>query len=146
MRYLGVDPGTKRIGLALAESESGIVSPLAVIQARASVNENAGAILDAADEYDVGAIVVGLPLNMDGSEGPQAKHSRSLAAAIRTVAASRPPSGGQPPYQVHLHDERLTSHAADELLTGRELTHKKRKARHDALAAQVLLQSFLESR
>ena len=134
-RYLGVDLGTKRIGLALSEPEGGIVSPLKVIEARPGAAANAQAILEVAETYDVGGIVIGLPLNMDGTEGPQAKLSRRLADAIRKADGPT----------VHLHDERLTSHAADELLVERELTRKKKRARHDAVAAQILLQSFLES-
>src|SRR5512147_933752 len=95
VRYLGVDLGTKRIGLALSEPEGGVVSPLAVISAAVSMEQNARAILDAADEYDAGAIVIGLPLNMDGTEGPQARHSRSLEQAIRRIvgADTAGPSG-----------------------------------------------------
>lgn len=133
MRYLGVDYGTKRIGLALAESGGGVVSPLKMIDARGPAAENARAILKVADEYAADAVVIGLPLNMDGTEGPQAKLSRSLAAAIQEQSS----------LPVHLYDERLTSHAADRKLQDRELTRKQKKARHDSVAAQILLESFL---
>jgi len=131
-RYLGVDLGTRRIGLALSTPE-GIASPLEILSARADLAENARAILAVADEYGAEAIVVGLPLNMDGSEGPQAKLSNAAAAALRAL-------GSLP---VYLHDERLTSHAADHRLIDRGLTRKKKKARQDAVAAQILLESFL---
>lgn len=145
-RYLGVDLGTKRIGFALSDPDTGIVSPLRVIEAGSDLTEIVRAILDVASEYGANGVVIGLPLNMDGTEGPQARRSRSLAEAIRRSVADRTtePQGG--PFEIHLHDERLTSHAADDLLTGRELTRKKKKRRHDALAAQVILQSFLEPR
>ncbi|MBP7935066.1 MAG: Holliday junction resolvase RuvX [Phycisphaerae bacterium] len=133
MRFLGVDWGGKRIGLALGESESGVASPLCTIDARADVAGDVGAILAVAEEYAADAIVLGLPLNMDDTEGPQAKLSREVAAALGRT-------GSLP---VHLHDERLTSHAADERLVGRELTRKGKKARQDAVAAQVLLESFM---
>ena len=133
LRYLGVDLGTRRIGLALSEP-GGIVSPLAELPAGASADENARAILAVAREYAAEAIVIGLPLNMDGTEGPQAKLSRTLAEAI----------GRLDPLPVHLHDERLTSHAADRRLIDRDLTRKKKKARQDAVAAQILLESFLQ--
>lgn len=135
-RYLGVDLGSKRIGLALSEPVAGIVSPLRVIPARATPQENARAILGVLDEYTVDAIVIGLPLNMDDTEGPQARLSRQVAEAIHQA-------GGPP---VYLHDERLTSHAADRRLLDRGLTRKQKKARQDAVAAQILLQSFLENR
>jgi len=133
-RYLGVDVGTKRIGLALSEP-GGIVSPLAVLPAGTGTDDNARAILAAAREYSAEAIVIGLPLNMDGTEGPQAKLSRTLAEAISRIG----------PLPVHLHDERLTSHAADRRLIDRDLTRKKKKARQDAVAAQILLESFLQA-
>jgi len=135
MRYLGVDLGTKRIGLALSEPEGGIVSPLLVLDAQPDAAGNATAILEVADRYAADAIVIGLPLNMDGSAGPQAKLTRKAAEAIRQA--------GKLP--VYLHDERLTSHAADRRLAGRELSRQKKRVRQDAVAAQVLLESFLES-
>lgn len=133
LRYLGVDLGTRRIGLALSEP-GGIVSPLVVLPALASADENARAILAVAGQYTAGAIVIGLPLNMDGTEGPQAKLSRVLAEAISRLS----------PLPVRLHDERLTSHAADRRIIDRDLTRKKKKARQDAVAAQILLESFLQ--
>lgn len=132
-RYLGVDLGTKRIGLALSEPEGGIVSPLQVLKAQLDPDDNAQAILEVADQYAAEAIVIGLPLNMDGTEGPQAKLTRKAAEAIRK-ASDLP---------IYFHDERLTSHAADGRLAGQELTHKKKKGRQDAIAAQVMLESFL---
>jgi len=134
MRYLGVDFGTKRIGLALGETASGVVSPLRVIGAKSEAAKNARLILQAADKYAADAVVIGLPLNMDGTAGPQAELSRSLAAVVSEL-------GNLP---VHLHDERLTSHAADQRLLDRDLTRKQKKSRHDAIAAQVLLESFLQ--
>lgn len=136
-RFLGVDFGSKRIGLALS-APGGIVSPLRVLPASPDVATNAQAILAAAADYDVTGIVIGLPLNMDGTEGPQAKLSKTLAGELEQLIASR---GGV--IRIHLHDERLTSHAADRRLLDRDLTRKKKKARQDAIAAQILLQSFL---
>ena len=133
MRYLGIDSGTKRIGVALSDARK-IVSPLKVLQSAGNQEQDARQILEVADEYGADAVVLGLPLNMDGTEGPQAKFSRQLAEAVRE-------QGDLP---VYLHDERLTSRAADsQLVDGRRLSRKKKKARHDAVAAQILLQSFL---
>ncbi len=136
VRYLGVDLGTRRIGLALAEPEGGLVSPLKVVPAPGRIDQVARLLLAAAREYAADQIVIGLPLNMDGSEGPQARHARAVAESVR-----RP--GGP---AVHLHDERLTSHAADGRLAGRGLTRKRKKARQDAVAAQIMLESFVAAR
>ncbi len=136
MRYLGIDSGTKRTGLALSDAR-GIVSPLQVLQATGDMEQDARQILEVADEYGADALVLGLPLNMDGTEGPQAKLCKKLADSLKKY-------GNLP---VHLYDERLTSRAADsQLVDGRRLTRKKKKARHDAVAAQILLQSFLENK
>lgn len=143
IRYLGVDLGTRRIGLAISEPNTGVVSPLSVINTRDSLDDNASAILQVAEEYDAGGIVIGLPLNMDGTEGPQARLSKQLAEAIRKACQVRAETSAM---AVHLHDERLTSHAADRRLLDHDLTRKKKKARQDAVAAQVLLESFLSSR
>lgn len=142
VRYVGVDLGSKRIGLAISDANSGVVSPLSVIAATPSLERAAHAILDVVDEYGAGGVVIGLPLNMDGTEGPQAKLSKQLAEAIRKVARNTSAAS----LEIHLHDERLTSHAADQRLRDRDLTRKKKKIRQDAVAAQILLESFIETR
>jgi putative Holliday junction resolvase len=141
LRYLGVDAGTRRIGLAISSPDSVVVSPVAVLKSRGRPGEDAKLILRSADEYAADGIVIGLPLNMDGTEGPQAKMSQTLADAIRKLAEAQ-----HRQLEIHLHDERLTSHAADHRLLDRQLTRKKKKARQDAVAAQILLESFLETR
>ena len=89
-----------------------------------------------AAEYEVEAFVVGLPLNMDDTEGKQAKIARRFGDELARAT-------GKP---VRFWDERLSSVAARELLEGAKLTRKKRKARIDRVAAQVILQSFLDVR
>jgi putative Holliday junction resolvase len=136
MRFLGIDYGTKRIGLAISDPSGSIASPLGTVAVKGSLAEQARAVLQAAAKYDdIGTCVVGLPLNADGTEGPQARLTRSFAAALQDVLAK----------PTHLWDERLSSVAADELLRAGDLTRKKRKARHDRIAAQVILQSFLDA-
>ncbi len=114
-----------------------MVSPLRMVEAGGSVEETARAIVDVAEEYGAGGIVIGLPLNMDGTEGPQARKSRVLAEAVgkqRVAGAS---------FEIHLHDERLSSHAADGRLAERELTRDQKRARQDSVAAQIMLESFI---
>jgi putative Holliday junction resolvase len=85
-------------------------------------------------QYEAQGLVVGYPLNMDGSAGPQAKHASAMAAALAKATG----------LDVRLGDERLTSFAADAALAG-HLTRKKRKARQDALAAAKMLQDFFDA-
>ena len=138
MRYLAVDYGTRRIGLAICDELEIAASPLAQIRARVRghFSADAQAVIQIAAEYDVAEYVIGLPYNMDGSLGPQAKLCQQFATALGEVT-SRP---------VHLFDERLTTEAAKAKLLHAGLTSKKRRARTDMVAAAVILQSFLEAK
>lgn len=135
-RLCGIDYGTKRIGLAISDPGGLIASPLATLTVKGGVAEQVRAVIEAAADYDVAGWVVGLPLNMDGSEGPQAKVTRRFAEQL-AKASDR---------AVHFCDERLSSAEADTYLREAELTRKKRKQRRDQVAAQVILQSFLDAR
>lgn len=132
-RYLGVDLGTKRIGFAIS-GPGKLVSALTMLPARRTAAENARVVLEVVEEYGADAVVLGLPLNMDGGEGPQAGLSRLVERALREQAPQLP---------IYLHDERLTSHAADQELAGRDLTRDQKRSRQDAIAARILLESFL---
>ncbi len=133
-RICGVDHGTRRIGLAITDPERVIASPLVTLQVGSDVSEQVGLVLAAVEEYDVAEWVVGLPLNMDGSEGLQANITRKFGECLARAV----------PTPVHYFDERLSSLVADEALMKAELTRKKKKARRDKVAAQVILQSYLD--
>lgn len=134
-RYLGVDHGRKRIGLAIGEAETGLATALRQFNSSGTAKGDAAEFRRVIEEYGIDAVVIGLPLNMDGTEGEQAKLVRRYGQTLAREL-NRP---------IEFWDERLSSAAADELLNEREeLTTKKRKARRDALAAQSILQSFLD--
>ena len=135
-RFLGIDYGTKRIGLAVSNAEATTALPLTTLRASGNPAKNAAAVAAQATDQDIDEFVVGLPLNMDETEGDQAKLSRTFGAALARTT-------GLP---VHYHDERLSTATAKELLRPAELTRKKKKARLDRIAAQVMLQSFLDER
>jgi len=135
-RILGVDYGSKRIGIAISDPEARIASPERVIAGRGSFAADAEAVLAVARELEAAEIVVGLPLHMDGTESDQTRLTRAFIGVLRSRACG----------PVYEWDERLTSAAADALLAERRLTRKKRKARHDALAAQIILGAFLDAR
>jgi len=135
-RWIGVDYGTRRIGLALSDPDQKIASPAANLHAAGSPSTDARLVLEWAATYEAGGFVVGLPLNMDGSEGPQALVSKEFAQELQRQA-------GLP---VHLWDERLSSVQADAYLAAAGVRHSRRASRRDALAAQVILQSFLDAR
>lgn len=131
MRYLAIDLGDKRTGVAVGDDGTRLVSPLEVIAVpRSRIMES---LLEVIDKQGPGALVIGLPLNMDGTEGPQAQLARELGHQL--AAATKLP--------VHFQDERLSSYAAEEHLKGSGRTHKQKKQLRDALAAAEILRDFL---
>ncbi len=140
-RLVGIDYGTRRIGLALCDSGERLASPAETLPGAGSVRDDARRVAAWMDAQQAEAAVVGLPLNMDGTSGPQAALTQGFIKALRE-AWSAP---------VHVWDERLSSFAADQALdalraAGRRLTAAKRRAQRDRIAAQVILQSFLDAR
>lgn len=131
--YLGIDYGTKRIGLAVGDDVTQTASPVTTVTAQGPLDRDADAVASVAEEYGTAAFVLGLPLNMDGTEGPQVKLVRAFGAALAARTG----------LDVHYVDERLSSIAADDLLRPAELTRKKKKGVQDAVAAAVILQTFL---
>jgi putative Holliday junction resolvase len=133
MRYLAIDYGDKRIGLAICDSAETIASPLAVIEERKGLLDK---IADIVKSENVGAIVVGLPLNMDDSKGHQAdivyKFANQLEARLQIP--------------IHFQDERLSSFIAEGKLASTDLTRRKKRKRLDAIAAAEILQSFLDQK
>jgi putative Holliday junction resolvase len=133
MRYLGVDLGRVRIGLALADDVLRTARPLRVVVRRAEAADLA-AIAHVAREYEVERAVLGLPLNMDGSEGPSARLSRTFAPKLEAAL-------GVP---VELFDERLSSFEAESRLREAGVSARDARARVDAEAAAVILQGWLD--
>ena len=135
MRVLAVDPGSKRVGLAISDPTGTIAQPLTTLDA-APRDTLAGRLADKARTLEAERIVVGLPRRLDGTSGPEAKAARELASELR--AASKLP--------VELLDERLTTAAAERSLIAGGMRREKRRANIDRVAAALLLQSFLDRR
>jgi putative Holliday junction resolvase len=144
-RLLGVDLGTRRIGLAVGDTATGSVVPLTTIS-RADVERDARTISSIAREQRVEELVVGLPLNMDGSEGSQASDTRAWAGQVADLA-------GLP---VRWHDERLTTEAAIDRVgqpaRGKSggppsaAARRAYRARLDRLAAAAIVQAEVDGR
>ena len=134
MRYLAIDYGRKRTGLAVCDAAETLAAPLAVLTVRQGhlVSE----ILEIIKREAIEAAVLGLPLNMDGSEGAQAKLIRQFARELQKHTD----------IPIHFHDERLTSFEAEKKLSAVDLTRKKKKKWLDAVAAAAILQSFLDAK
>jgi putative Holliday junction resolvase len=135
MRILAVDPGSKRVGLALSDPTGTIAQALTTVPAEPAATL-AARLVELARGHDVERIVVGLPLRMDGSRGPEAAAAAKLAGELRST--SRLP--------VELVDERLTSVAAERALIAGGVRREKRRLTVDRVAATLMLQAHLDRR
>ena len=136
MRALGIDLGKKRIGVAVSDRSGTIATPLTVIRRGRSQRDDHAAIAAIVAEEEAETVVVGLPLNMDGTEGASAKSARLEIERMATVV-------GVP---IVLHDERRTTVRADRVLMERNVGARDRRAEIDKVAAAFILQSWLDSR
>ncbi len=132
-RTLAVDWGKVRLGLAVSDELGLIARGLGALPA-GHVGQALDAMAEQVRQLDVGTIVVGLPRNMDGTDGPSAERARAFARELETRL-------GLP---VHLWDERLTSIAAERTLIAEGVRRRRRRAAVDSLAATFILQSFLD--
>jgi putative Holliday junction resolvase len=133
---MGVDYGTRRIGLACSDAREVIVSPADTLPGAGGVGGDVGSVLNWAENHQIEGIVVGLPLNMDGSESRQTRLTRAFLEELQRRSA----------LPVEAWDERLSSFQADTILDVADVRRSRRRGLRDALAAQVILQSFLDAR
>jgi putative holliday junction resolvase len=151
MRFLAVDLGDKRTGLAIGDDQTGaeLVSALVVIESPIAVRGGEALIADlrrAVDEHlglspsaavrATRGLVFGLPINMDGTEGTRAVMVRAFAARVGAACG----------LEVFFQDERLTSFEAEKSIAGSGMTRGEKKSRRDAIAAAVFLRDFLRMR
>ena len=142
-RLLSLDLGERRIGVAISDPTQTLARPLTTL-IRASREEDFAAIASLVDEYQAEWVIVGLPLNMDGTEGPQAQQTRRYAERLSETLS----------VPIEFWDERYSSQTAQEILQnkGKRISSRRRKerekarARIDATAAAVFLQTYLDAR
>jgi len=132
-RLLGLDVGTKTVGLALSDVTRSIATPYHTLR-RTKFTDDAKAILRAVEQNGVGALVIGLPLNLDGSEGPRAQSTRAFA---RNLA-------GHVAVPIAFWDERLSTAAVERHLIAADATRKRRAQVIDRMAAAYILQGALD--
>ena len=132
-RLLGVDYGDVRIGLAVTDPDRKIAFPLAV-HARAGEQRDADYFRTLVEEHEIAGIVVGLPLHSGGEEGQKAREARAFGQWLQEAT-------GLP---VVYFDERFTTVHAESALWQAGLSHKQRQRRRDKVAAQMILQAYLE--
>ena len=133
-RLLGLDLGTQTIGLALSDVEFRVATPMRTIR-RTKFRQDAAELARAVEEFGVVALVIGLPLNMDGSSGPRVQATRAF---VRNLAPLLP-------IPVAFWDERLSTVAAERVLIAADLSRKKRGAVIDQTAAAFILQGALDA-
>jgi putative Holliday junction resolvase len=131
---LGVDYGSVRIGLAVSDPDRKIAFPLTT-HARGSRQRDLEYFRSLVEENAIGEIVVGLPVHLDGREGQKAAEARAFGQWLKQAT-------GLP---IKFWDERFTTVEAEQALLSAGLTNKRRKARRDRVAAQILLQSYLDA-
>lgn len=136
MRALGLDLGSRRIGVALSDSAGTLASPYETVERCGDVALDHRRILALATEAEVEILVVGLPLSLDGTVGPAADHVLAEIDELRDAT-------GLP---VETYDERLTTVTATRLLREGGVTGKARRQLVDKVAASVILQSWLDGR
>jgi putative Holliday junction resolvase len=137
-RFLGLDIGTKTIGLALSDVLGMIATPTETLR-RGKFMDDSKKLIALVKQHDVGALVLGLPLNMDGSEGPRCQSVRQFAAnylaALEKVGQD---------IDIVFWDERLSTVAAHRVMIEADLSRKRQAEVVDKMAAAVILQGFLD--
>lgn len=132
MKILAVDYGDARTGLAVSDATELLASPLPQIEEKSMVKA-ANAVVEASRQHKVGMIVIGLPRNMDGSEGSRAQKTRKMAAIVEQAVD----------VPVRFWDERRTTVTAAAQLSEAGTFGKKRKEKLDSVSAAVILDSFM---
>ena len=133
-RLLGLDLGDKTIGLALSDPGLSVASPVTTIK-RTKFTADATALLKLAAERGVGGLVIGLPLNMDGSEGPRCQSTRQFAANLLKLKD----------FPILFWDERMSTMAVERAMIAHDVTRARRDKVMDQAAAAFILQGALDA-
>ena len=132
-RLLGLDVGKKTIGLAISDSGLSVASPLKILWRR-KFTPDAESIFTLCEDEGVGGLVIGWPVNMDGSEGPRCDATRDFAHALLRLRE----------LPITFQDERLSTQAVESAMLESDMTRARRAVRRDALAAGWILQAALD--
>ncbi len=134
-RILGIDWGERRVGIALSDESRTIASPHSVLVRSPSINKDLGRIVGLVIEHDVERVVVGIPVRMDGTQGPAADKVVEIVGKLRNLLD----------VPVVTWDERLSTAEAQKVLIGGDVSRRKRKDVVDRVAAALILQTYLDS-
>ena len=132
-RLIGIDPGTKTIGVAVSNTDLTVASPITTIK-RKKISSDINELILIANHYDIAGLVMGWPLNMDGSIGPRCDSVRDFTKSILVVND----------FPIFFQDERMSTMAVERPMINEDMTRKKRSSRTDQLAACWILQTALD--
>ena len=132
-RLIGIDPGTKTIGVAVSNTDLTVASPITTIK-RKKLSSDINELILIANRYDIAGLVMGWPLNMDGSIGPRCDSVRDFTKSILVVND----------FPIFFQDERMSTMAVERPMISEDMTRKKRSSRTDQLAACWILQTALD--
>ena len=135
MRVIGIDLGSKRIGIALSDTDLTVATPLDVVERSGNVGKDHIAILKITDEWEVQKIIVGLPISLDGTLGPSAQSVMDEIKMLRGVTD----------IPIETHDERFTTVTAEQILLQQNVKRDKKKRVIDKVAAAIILQGWIDS-
>ena len=135
MRVIGIDLGSKRIGIALSDSDLTVATPLDVIERSGNVKNDHIAILKITDEWEVKRIIVGLPISLDGTLGASAQSVIDEISRLGTLTD----------IPIETHDERFTTVTAEQILLQQNVKRDKKKRVIDKVAAAIILQGWIDS-
>ena len=135
MRVIGIDLGSKRIGIALSDSDLTVATPLDVVERSGNVEKDHIEILKITAEWEVQKIIVGLPISLDGTLGPSAQSVMDEIKMLRGVTD----------IPIETHDERFTTVTAEQILLQQNVKRDKKKRIIDKVAAAIILQGWIDS-
>lgn len=133
-RLIALDIGERRIGVAVSDPTGTLARPLTTVH-RASRQEDFQTIKELVQEHEADRVIVGLPVSLDGTEGPQARKTRRYADRLAEIL----------PVPIAYWDERYSTEAAAEILQGRRRRRRRMREEIDTMAAAVILQSYLDA-
>ncbi len=132
-RLLGIDPGTKTLGIAVSNTDLTVASPIKTIK-RKKLSSDINELMSVFNHYDIAGLIMGWPLNMDGSIGPRCDSVRDFTKSILKVKD----------LPIFFQDERMSTMAIERPMINEDMTRKKRSVRTDHLAACWILQTTLD--
>jgi len=140
MRILGLDVGTKTVGVAISDPLCVIATGITTIE-RIGIRKDCGKVIDYIKEYDCEIVVIGLPLNLDGSDSVQTERVREFRTMLENKLKS---SGPLSKVKIEWQDERYSTYEAEEVLIEANMSREDRKKIIDRQAAIVILQRYLD--